>query len=121
MLSLLVWAEQAAGREATEIRGAMEFLADDALQGRGSGTHDEMVAAVYLASQLRQIGIEPAGDNATTVRVSLKYDPPGGKLGSLVARLFGENPQQQIEDDLGRFKEIMEGNLGASAGASAGK
>ena len=41
----------------------MEFLASDALQGRGSGSHDELLAATYLASQLRQIGIEPAGDN----------------------------------------------------------
>ena len=40
----------------------MEFLGSDAMQGRGSGTHDELVTAVYLASELRQIGIEPAGD-----------------------------------------------------------
>ena len=73
------------------------------------------------------VHFEPAGDNATNVRVNLKYDPPGGKLGSLVARLFGENPQQQIEADLARFKEIMEGGSGSeaagnqSAGASAGR
>jgi len=54
---------QSAGRDAAEIRGAMEFLASDALQGRGSGSHDELLAAVYLASQLRQIGVEPAGDD----------------------------------------------------------
>ncbi len=52
-----------ASRDAAQIRGAMEFLASDAMQGRGSGTHDELLAANYLASQLRQIGIEPAGDN----------------------------------------------------------
>jgi Peptidase family M28 len=45
------------------IRAHEEFLASDALQGRGSGTHDELVAATYIASQLRQYGIEPAGDN----------------------------------------------------------
>ena len=45
-----------------EIRGAMEFLASDAMQGRASGSHDELLAATYLASQLREIGIEPAGD-----------------------------------------------------------
>jgi hypothetical protein len=45
------------------IRAHEEFLASDALQGRGSGTHDELVAATYVASQLRQYGIEPAGDN----------------------------------------------------------
>jgi uncharacterized membrane protein len=91
----------------------------------------EMIAWRTLeGSQVASAGsvhFEPAGDNATNVRVNLKYDPPGGKLGSLVARLFGENPQRQIEEDLARFKEIMEGNTGAaadnnqSAGASAGK
>jgi hypothetical protein len=45
------------------IRAHEEFLASDALQGRGSGTHDELVAATYVASQLRQYGIEPAGDD----------------------------------------------------------
>ena len=54
---------QSASRDAAEIRGAMEFLASDALQGRGSGSHDELLAAVYLASQLRQIGVQPAGDD----------------------------------------------------------
>jgi len=45
------------------IRAHEEFLASDAMQGRGSGTHDELVAATYVASELRQYGIEPAGDN----------------------------------------------------------
>jgi Zn-dependent M28 family amino/carboxypeptidase len=49
-------------RAAAQIRGSMEFLSSDAIQGRGSGTHDELLAATYLASQLRAIGIEPAGD-----------------------------------------------------------
>jgi aminopeptidase YwaD len=40
----------------------MEFLASDALRGRGSGTTDELVAATYVASQLRAYGIAPAGD-----------------------------------------------------------
>jgi len=48
---------------ARQIAGELEFLADDSLQGRGSGTHDELVAAVYLASELRQIGLSPGGDH----------------------------------------------------------
>jgi len=44
----------------------------------------------------------------TMVRVTLKYDPPAGKIGSLVAKLFGEEPSQQIEEDLQRFKQVME-------------
>jgi Peptidase family M28 len=52
-----------AARAAAQIRGEMEFLASDALQGRGSGSHDELLAATFLGSQLQEIGIEPAGDN----------------------------------------------------------
>ena len=51
-----------------QIRGAMEFLASDAMQGRGSGTHDELLAATYLASELREIGIAPAGDEGSYIQ-----------------------------------------------------
>jgi aminopeptidase YwaD len=50
------------------IRAHMEFLASDALRGRGSGTPDELVAATYVAAQLRQYGIQPAGDNGTFIQ-----------------------------------------------------
>jgi hypothetical protein len=53
---------------ADHIRGELEFLASDALQGRGSGTHDELLAAVYLSSELRQLGIEPGGDDGGYVQ-----------------------------------------------------
>src|SRR5688572_12933658 len=46
------------------VRAHMEFLASDAMQGRGSGTQFELLAGLYIASQLRQFGIEPAGDAA---------------------------------------------------------
>ena len=54
---------QQSNPDQSQIRGSMEFLASEAMQGRGSGTHDELLAATYLASQLREIGIEPAGDD----------------------------------------------------------
>lgn len=44
------------------VRAHMEFLASDAMQGRGSGTQFELLAGHYIASQLRQYSIEPAGD-----------------------------------------------------------
>ena len=50
----------------------------------------------------------PAGDGRTEVRVVLSYDPPAGKLGAAVAKLFGEEPSRQVEDDLRRFKQVME-------------
>ena len=41
-------------------------------------------------------------------RVLLRYDPPAGKLGAAVARLFGEDPDTQVADDLRRLKQLME-------------
>ena len=52
----------------TSVRAHLEFLAGDALNGRGSGTRDEWIAAAYLASQLRRCGIEPLGDNGGYVQ-----------------------------------------------------
>jgi uncharacterized membrane protein len=49
-----------------------------------------------------------AAGNATEVRVVLSYDPPAGKVGAVVARLLGEEPGQQVEEDLRRFKQVME-------------
>ncbi|MEX2119352.1 MAG: YgaP-like transmembrane domain [Pirellulales bacterium] len=54
------------------------------------------------------VHFEPAGPGATRVKVSLKYDPPGGKLGVAAAKLLGEEPQRQIDEDLQRFKQMME-------------
>ena len=53
------------------IRGHMEFLTSDALRGRGSGTHDELVAATYIAAQLRAYGIAPAFENGYLQKATL--------------------------------------------------
>lgn len=45
------------------IRAELSFLASDALQGRGSGTGYERIAAEYIGSQFRQFGLEPGGDD----------------------------------------------------------
>ena len=44
------------------VRAELEFLASDAMQGRGSGTQFEWITAQYLGSQMQQFGIEPAGE-----------------------------------------------------------
>lgn len=49
-----------------------------------------------------------AGGAGAEVRVNLKYDPPAGVLGTLVAKLFGEDPDRQVREDLRRFKEAIE-------------
>jgi uncharacterized membrane protein len=48
------------------------------------------------------------GNRGTEVHVELEYEPPGGRLGAIVAKLFGEEPGQQVRGDLRRFKQVME-------------
>ncbi|MFW5467736.1 SRPBCC family protein [Knoellia sp. CPCC 206391] len=48
------------------------------------------------------------GDRGTEVKVVLHYDVPGGPLGRAAAKLLGEEPEQQVRDDLRRFKQVME-------------
>jgi uncharacterized membrane protein len=67
----------------------------------------------------------PGGKNAepdTEVHVTLRYSLPAGKLGTLLARYFGEDPHQQLDDDLRRFKQMLEtGDVVRSEGAPWGK
>lgn len=48
------------------------------------------------------------GGRGTHVTVELEYEPIGGTFGVTVAKLFGEEPAQQIGEDLRRFKQFME-------------
>jgi uncharacterized membrane protein len=55
------------------------------------------------------VRFQPApGDRGTEVKVVMEYNIPGGKLTAAVAKLFGEEPEQQIGDELRRFKMLME-------------
>lgn len=51
----------------------------------------------------------PTGGGGTEVRVILRYDPPAGAAGAAFARLFGEDPATQIEEDLGRLRDLFAG------------
>jgi len=50
---------------ADAIRADMRFLADDALEGRGTATRGHELAAKYMATRLEGMGLLPAGDNNT--------------------------------------------------------
>ena len=69
------------------------------------------------------VRFKPAtGGRGTEVRVHLQYDPPGGKIGSAVAWMFGQEPSQTIREDLRRFKELMEaGEVPTTAGQPRGR
>ena len=61
-------------------------------------------------------------EHGTRVRVHLQYDPPGGKVGAMVARLFGEEPNQTVREDLRRFKRLLEtGEIPTTAGQPSGR
>ena len=49
----------------------------------------------------------PVG-RGSEVTVTLAYDPPAGAVGTAVAKLLGEEPDQQVREDLRRFKAVME-------------
>lgn len=44
----------------------------------------------------------------TEVTVVLGYNPPAGEAGRNIARLFGADPAQQLDEDLKRLKESLE-------------
>src|SRR5215217_6159722 len=76
------------------VRAQMNFLASDAMQGRGSGTNYERIAAEYIGSQFRQFGLEPGGDTDSAgnkgfvQRVSLQP----GDTWNVIGILRGTNP-----------------------------
>lgn len=73
---------------------------------------NEVIAWKSTDAQIANAGSvrfrEGPGGRGTEVTVNLEYDPPAGKMGALVAKLFGEEPTQQVQDDLRRFKQVME-------------
>jgi uncharacterized membrane protein len=61
-------------------------------------------------------------DQGTEIHATIRYTMPGGKLGEAVARYFGEDPHQQLDDDLRRLKQVIEtGEVIRSDGAPWGK
>jgi uncharacterized membrane protein len=50
----------------------------------------------------------------TTVRVSLKYNPPAGKAGAALAAALGQSVDERLEEDLERFKREMEAGAGST-------
>jgi len=56
------------------------------------------------------------GSRGTRVRAVIAYEPPGGTVGQLLAKLFQREPRIQTRRDLHRFKQLMEaGEIATSA------
>ncbi len=75
-----------------DVRAHMEFLAGDALQGRGSGTEFERIAATYFASMMMQFGIEPAGQSGADGKATFIQTV------NVVRTSFASNPTLKFGD-----------------------
>ena len=68
------------------------------------------------------LGARTPGERGAEVHVTLDYEPPFGKLGVAVAKLFGEEPSVQVREDLRRYKQLMEaGEIPVSYNPGQGK
>nr|WP_083560125.1 SRPBCC family protein [Myxococcus fulvus] len=54
------------------------------------------------------IHFEPTAKGGTRVDIRLSYNPPAGAIGHAFARLLGVDPKRQMDDDLLRFKSLLE-------------
>ena len=61
-------------------------------------------------------------DRGTEVEISLKYNPPAGKLGATIAALFGRGLEHELAHDLRQFKSLMEaGEVPTTKGQPQGR
>ena len=64
----------------------------------------------------------PVRGSGTIVSVTMQYTPPLRTAGAWIAKLFGEEPEQQVREDLRRFKRILEtGEIPTTQGQPAGR
>jgi uncharacterized membrane protein len=78
--------------------------------------HNEVENELIAWRSLERAHINHAGsvrfrrlpNGLTEVKVTMSYEPPFGRFGLEIAKLLGEDPAQQLRDDLYRFKEMME-------------
>lgn len=62
------------------------------------------------------------GDRGTVVHVALQYNPPGGPVGAALAKVFGEEPDQQVREDVRRLKRLLEtGEIPTTEGQPSGR
>ncbi len=55
-----------------------------------------------------RVEFRDAGARGTVVTATIAYDPPGGAIGKVIAKMFQREPAIQARRDLRRFKQLME-------------
>ena len=103
------------------------------------GQHVEWTAELFSDIPSQQLGwrtlagsaVEHTGvvrflpvsdDQSTRLDIELSYHAPFGKAGVILAKIFGGEPSQQIDDDLRRFKQLLEtGEIATTTGQTSGR
>jgi uncharacterized membrane protein len=81
-----------------------------------AGIHNDIENELIAWRSLKGADINHAGsvrfhglaDGVTEVKLAMSFEPPFGRFGLEIARLLGEDPAQQVREDLLRFKDLME-------------
>jgi hypothetical protein len=92
------------------VRGDMSFLASDELQGRGSGTRDEHLAALYAASLFAGFGLEPGGDHGSFLQKAALPSPLPRQVTNMLSG-FAQTPRTETWNVVG----ILRGSDPAAA------
>jgi Zn-dependent M28 family amino/carboxypeptidase len=75
------------------VRSELGFLASDALNGRGSGTRDEWIAASYIGALMQQWGLEPIGEGfVQQIEMPQNAKTTAPQTWNAVGRLPGRDP-----------------------------
>ena len=82
------------------IRAQMAYLSDDLLEGRRTGTHGYMLAAKYVATQLQEMGLKPAGDSGTYFqKVRFRSITLNREKSSFTLRINGQEQALRFGDE----------------------
>jgi len=105
-----------AGICAACVRADLGFLAADELHGRGSGTRDEHLAALYAASLFQSFGLIPAGDNGSYIQRAPLPNPLPSRLAQ---HLAAQGLDQNQRTDTWNALALLKGS-GAVSGQNSG-
>ena len=74
-------------------------------------------------SNAGSVQFKPAPNHrGTVVQIELQYEPPAGTIGAWLAKMTGNDPERQVDEDLRRFKMLLEtGEVPTIHGQSSGR
>jgi uncharacterized membrane protein len=89
--------------------GGLAFEWDSVVTRRLDGEYvawrSTEAASIHNRGEAR---FEPLDNGATRLTIRLVYEPPLGAIGHAIAKLFGADPKRELDDDLLRFKSLLE-------------